>query len=242
MWEVLIGSGPVMILLLFWPETSSSTILYRRAACLRKVTGDERIRSAAEIAHAGLHLSDVVRESLLVPARLTVQDPAILFANVYMMLVYGIFYSFFESFPLIYEPMYAFNYLQKSLAFLPLAVGTIAAACCNAAFLYFYRVRWHATVWSESMQMITHLTLASSGALWSSYVTRTGACSGYGDLLPYSYRPVYVWMVSKSCCALDCFNDWGRSLRIWGLLHLSGYFSVLAQVIPPICRKFICCG
>lgn len=141
MWEVLIGSGPVMILLLFWPETSSAAILYRRAACLRKVTGDQRYRSAAEIAHVGKRFADVVREALFVPARLTILDPAILFANIYMMLVYGIFYSFFESFPLIYGPMYGFDYLEKSLAFLPLAIGTIVAACCNAAFLYFYRVR-----------------------------------------------------------------------------------------------------
>ena len=141
MWEVLIGAAPVMILLLFWPETSSATILYRRAACLRKLTGNDRIRSAAEIAHAGKTFKDIVMESLLVPARLTVLDPAILFANVYMMLVYGIFYSFFESFPLIYGPMYGFNYLQKSLAFLPLAIGTVTAAILNAAYLYFYRVR-----------------------------------------------------------------------------------------------------
>lgn len=140
MWEVLIASGPVFALLLFWPETSAATILSRRAARLRKITGNEGIRSPAETAQQGLTLKEIVAEALLIPARITVLDPAILFANVYMMLVYGIYYSFFESFPLVFGPMYGFGVLQSGLAFLPLAVGSIVALVAYTAYLYFYRV------------------------------------------------------------------------------------------------------
>jgi len=141
MWEVLIASGPVLAMLLLWPETSAATILHHRAARLREQTGNDLIRTRAEIAHqqkAGF--KDVVMEALLMPARITALDPAILFTNVYMMLVYGIYYSFFESFPLVWGPMYGFDLLESSLAFIPFIVGTAVALALYTAYLYYYRV------------------------------------------------------------------------------------------------------
>ena len=75
------------------------------------------------------------------PARIACLDPAILFANVYMMLVYGIYYSFFESFPLVYGPMYGFDLLQSNLAFIPLGIGSVTGLLLYTAYLYYYRVR-----------------------------------------------------------------------------------------------------
>lgn len=143
MWEVLIASTPVFVMLLCWPETSGPTILYWRSARLRRLVGDNSIWSQAEVDQQGRTLKDVVVQSLLVPARITIQDPAILFANLYMMLVYGIYYSFFESFPLVYPPMYGFDTLQANLAFLPLAVGTVLSLAVYTVYLYSFRVCHH---------------------------------------------------------------------------------------------------
>lgn len=140
MWEVLIASAPVFVMLLLWPETSASTILYRRAARLRKSTGNDHIRSPSEIAQHHSTMKDIVVEALLMPTRITCLDPAILFANVYMMLVYGIYYSFFESFPLVYGPMYGFDLLQSNLAFIPLGIGSVIGLLLYTAYLYYYRV------------------------------------------------------------------------------------------------------
>ena len=140
MWEVLIISAPVLVLILLWPETSTPTILYRRAARLRQMTGNDKIRSSTETSQREPGFGDVVAEALLVPARITLLDPAILFANVYMMLVYGTYYSFFESFPLVCGPMYGFNLLESNLAFIPLAIGTFAALILYESYLYWYRL------------------------------------------------------------------------------------------------------
>jgi DHA1 family multidrug resistance protein-like MFS transporter len=41
---------------------------------------------------------------------ITVKDPAIAFVNIDMALVYGIYYRFFEVFPLVYPVYYGFHW------------------------------------------------------------------------------------------------------------------------------------
>ncbi|KAH6648043.1 major facilitator superfamily domain-containing protein [Truncatella angustata] len=135
MWEVLISAGPVMLLLLFVPETSSSTLLFRRAQRLRQLTGT-RISSASEVAQSHLSLKNVVVESLLMPLKITVLDPAILFAEIYTSLIYGIYYSFFEAFPLVYEDIYGLSPAESTLPFIACIAGCIVAAGCYHAYLH----------------------------------------------------------------------------------------------------------
>jgi len=67
-----------------------------------------------------------VREPLLVPSRITLLDPSVLFLNCYTSLSYGIYYSFFEAFSIIYQGMYGFNLGEKmGAAFVAIVVGTM---------------------------------------------------------------------------------------------------------------------
>ncbi|PYH93366.1 hypothetical protein BO71DRAFT_431016 [Aspergillus ellipticus CBS 707.79] len=50
--EILIAAGPVMVLMLFFPETSSATILYQRSQRLNKICPSKIYRSVSEIAQA----------------------------------------------------------------------------------------------------------------------------------------------------------------------------------------------
>jgi len=52
-------------------------------------------------------------------------------------LVYGIYYSFFEAFPLVYVDMYGFNLGQTGLMFLSITVGVIIAISCYWSYVYF---------------------------------------------------------------------------------------------------------
>ncbi|USW48512.1 Putative major facilitator superfamily, MFS transporter superfamily [Septoria linicola] len=139
-WETLIASVPVLVMMLFLPETSSDTILYYRAQRLRKATGSENIRSQSELNQHGMDVKTIVVDSLLVPSKITILDPAVLFINIYLCLIYGIYYSFFESFPIVYQGMYNFTLLGQGLAFLPLAVGTLFSVAGYLLFLCIYRV------------------------------------------------------------------------------------------------------
>ena len=61
------------------------------------------------------------------------KDPAVLFTNVYTALIYGIYYSFFEVFPLVHGPLYGFNIGETGVVFTCIVVG-----CVLAIGIYFY--------------------------------------------------------------------------------------------------------
>ncbi|GLA17646.1 hypothetical protein AnigIFM63309_005817 [Aspergillus niger] len=127
MWEILIASAPILILLLLLPETSSATILHRRARCLEKNNkpGTHKYQTVADIRQGDTSFHAVLRESLLIPSKITLLDPAILFLNCYTSLTYGIYYSFFEAFPIVYQGIYGFNLGEMGVAFLAIVVGSI---------------------------------------------------------------------------------------------------------------------
>ncbi|KAK5020134.1 hypothetical protein LTR16_001358, partial [Cryomyces antarcticus] len=109
-WELLWMSAPVFILWFFClPETSASNILLRRAARLRSRLEVKNIRSQSEIDREGLTAGAIFLDAIIKPCEIMIKDPAVLFTNVYTALTYGIYYSFFEAFPLVYGPLYGFN-------------------------------------------------------------------------------------------------------------------------------------
>ncbi|KAF2110093.1 multidrug transporter [Lophiotrema nucula] len=137
-WEILWMSGPIFLLFFFFlPETHPSNILLKRAARLRKASGNEKIRSQTEIDRKGLTLTAVIIDAIIKPIEICIKDPAILFVNIYTALTYGIYYSFFEVFPLVYPVMYGFNVGQTSIVFLCIIVG-----CILAMAIYFAYVWW----------------------------------------------------------------------------------------------------
>ncbi len=52
-------------------------------------------------------------------------------------LVYGIYYSFFEAFPLVYIDMYGLNLGETGLMFLSITVGVIISIACYWSYVYF---------------------------------------------------------------------------------------------------------
>ncbi|ORY09251.1 multidrug transporter [Clohesyomyces aquaticus] len=138
-WEILWMSAPVFILFFFFlPETQPSTILLRRAARLRKVSGNEKIRSQTEIDRKGLSLTSIIIDAIWKPIEICIKDPAIMFVNIYSALVYGIYYSYFEVFPLVFPPLYGFNVGQTGIVFVCIIVG-----CILAMAIYFSYLNWY---------------------------------------------------------------------------------------------------
>lgn len=138
LWEMLWLNGPIFICLFFFlPETSSANILLRRAQRLRKITGDERLKSQSEIDQAKMTPSDVAIEALWRPFQLMLLDPSIAFTAVYTAIIYGIFYSFFEAFPLVYNEMYGFNLGELGLTFLSVTVGVVIAITWYWWYIYY---------------------------------------------------------------------------------------------------------
>ena len=123
-WEMLWLSGPVFLLMFaFLPETSGANILLRRAHRLQKLLDNENLKSQSEIDQAHMKLSTITYDALLIPWKINILDPAVLFSTFYTALLYMIYYSFFESFPLVYVAMHDFNLGKSSLPFLSILVA-----------------------------------------------------------------------------------------------------------------------
>ena len=151
LWEVVWLAGPVFVSWLFlMPETSGPNILLRRAKRLRKLTGNSNLVAQSEIDQANLTPRTVAIDALWKPLQLNLLDPSVLFTTVYIGLMYGIFYSFFESFPLVYgtgldtpghpSPTkgYHFNAGEQGLVFLSITVGVAVAIVTYVSYLYFF--------------------------------------------------------------------------------------------------------
>lgn len=124
-----------MFLLL--PETSTPNILLRRARRLRKLTGDERLRSQSEIDQKNLKPSAILMDAIVKPMEITIKDPAILFVNVYTAIIYGIYYSFFEVFPLVYPVYYGFSLGMIGVVFTCILVACLIGVAIYCLYLKF---------------------------------------------------------------------------------------------------------
>jgi DHA1 family multidrug resistance protein-like MFS transporter len=138
---VLWAAGPVFLLFFFFlPETQPTTILLYRAARLRKASGNPQIRSQTEIDRRGVSFISILWDSIIKPIEILIKDPAITFISVYSALIYGIYYSFFESFPLVYGGIYGFNVGLTSVVFVAIVVGCFIGLAIHFSYLTWYLI------------------------------------------------------------------------------------------------------
>ncbi|RDH35497.1 MFS general substrate transporter [Aspergillus welwitschiae] len=138
-WELLWLSAPTMVIMfLSMPETSSDNILLRRARRLRTQTGHIDIKSESEIRQSKMSPRAITFNALIKPWEINALDPAVLFSTFYTALTYAIYYSFFESFPLVYRDMYGFTLGEQGLAFLAVLCGLCVAVGLLCAYFYFF--------------------------------------------------------------------------------------------------------
>lgn len=113
----------VLIVMFFLlPETSAANILYKRAQRRRKATGNQRLKSQSEI-DASNHTA---KDHFMLLARaftLAFSKPIVFLMDLYTGLLYGILFTWFESFPFVFGNIYHFSVGQQGLVFLGILVG-----------------------------------------------------------------------------------------------------------------------
>lgn len=101
-WIQLILSGFVWILISFTlPETYAPTLLSRRAAKLRKATGDSKYVTEQQLNPRPV--KETLKLILLRPVQLLVLEPIVMLLALYMAVLYGLLYMFFIAFPVVYQ-------------------------------------------------------------------------------------------------------------------------------------------
>jgi len=119
-------SGFALVFLIFFlPETSAQNILYRRTRRLRKLTGNDKLKCEPEIVSENMTGKDIALMTLVRPFTLNFQEPIVLLLNLYIALVYGLLYIWFESFPIVFVGIYGFTLGEEGLAFLGILIGSI---------------------------------------------------------------------------------------------------------------------
>jgi DHA1 family multidrug resistance protein-like MFS transporter len=121
MWIILWLAAPVFVLWVFFlPETSASNILLRRAARLRRLTGNERIRSQTEIDRKGLTFKTIFVDAVVKPIEITFKDPAVV-CIAFRMSKFDT--SLFLLFIVIHQPLYRTHLWNILLFFRSLSLG-----------------------------------------------------------------------------------------------------------------------
>jgi len=128
----------LVFLFFFFPETSANNILVRRTQRLREITGNDKLICEPEIMAQNMTGKDIVMMSLVRPFTLNFTEPMVFFLNLYIALVYGILYIWFESFVIVFIDIYHFSLGLEGVAYLGILVGAMVVIPPYFWYMYTY--------------------------------------------------------------------------------------------------------
>lgn len=120
-WVNMAFAGAMTILMGLVPETYAPMILKKRAAKLRKETGDPNIVTEQE--KYKLTFREIARTSLIRPITMIMTEPVLDLMCMYIVLIYAMLYAFFFAYPVIFGDLYSYNDGQIGLMFIPILIG-----------------------------------------------------------------------------------------------------------------------
>lgn len=143
-WTTLILCGAVGVLCLIGlRETSHNRILMKRAARLRRESGNESLRAPNEL--ASLDWRVLLRKYCTKPMRMFLQEPILIVITVYLTLVYGSLYLSYQLFPKAFQKR-GWSIPASTLPFISVGLGAITALIVSAVFtMTWYKQRWIAS-------------------------------------------------------------------------------------------------
>lgn len=123
-WLLVILSGTISVaMLLFLKESYAPLLLERKAARLRKETGNDLLRSKLDV---GLSSVDYFKRGIVRPLKLLVFSPISIIFGLYIAVVYGYLYLMFTSITEVFMEYYGFSTSNVGLVFIGLGVGSLA--------------------------------------------------------------------------------------------------------------------
>ncbi|CAI7576798.1 unnamed protein product [Penicillium crustosum] len=130
-WVNLAFAGAITIMIGLVPETYAPVILKRRAAKLRKETGNPNIITEQE--KTKLTFQEIARTSLIRPITMIMTEPVLDLMCMYIVLIYAMLYAFFFAYPVIFPALYGYNDGQIGLMFIPILIGAAFALVVTPA-------------------------------------------------------------------------------------------------------------
>ncbi|EAW08090.1 MFS transporter [Aspergillus clavatus NRRL 1] len=127
-WIALILSAVALVLACIMRETYSPIILQRKAAKLRKETGDSRWWSRYD---QKMGFGELLKVNLGRPFVMAVTEPICIFWNIYIAIVYGILYLCFTAYPIVFRQIRGWSLGLSGLAFLGIGTGCVITISCE---------------------------------------------------------------------------------------------------------------
>ena len=115
----------------FFPEVYGPVLLKRRAASLRKSTGNSAYWHPHE--NVKLDLKSIVTKHLARPLRMLFTEPMVTCIALYASFVYALLYMTLEVFPIVFAQNRHYSLVVSTLPFLGLFVGVLFAVLINLA-------------------------------------------------------------------------------------------------------------
>ncbi|KAG0646087.1 Citrinin biosynthesis cluster MFS transporter mrr1 [Hyphodiscus hymeniophilus] len=126
-WITLIASSLFgTIGLIIVPESSHNKILQKRANRLRYETKNWAIHAKADETQVDFH--SLITTYFFRPFIMLVQEPILLLISLYLALIYGILYLFFEAYPISFQEKRGWNQGVGALPFLGIGIGVLLGA------------------------------------------------------------------------------------------------------------------
>ena len=103
-------------------ETYAPVILARKAARLRKETGNQDLRSKLD---SGISPKELFRRSIIRPTKMLLFSPIVFFMSLFTAISYGILYLLFTTITFVFEDHYHFSSGTVGLTYIGIGVGMI---------------------------------------------------------------------------------------------------------------------
>lgn len=105
------------------PETFAPVLLQRKAKAMRYETRNWAIHAPAD--EKKVNLQEIAEKYLLRPFKMLTLEPILVLVTIYMSIIYGIIYGFFEVFPISFQEQRGWNLGVGALPFLGVLVGVV---------------------------------------------------------------------------------------------------------------------
>ncbi|AEO68050.1 uncharacterized protein THITE_11301, partial [Thermothielavioides terrestris NRRL 8126] len=123
-WLALILAGVAVLMLALVKETYAPALLKKKAARMRKETGDDRWWCRHDQRISTLELLKI---NLSRPFVLAATEPILWFFNIWISVIYGILYLCFVAYPIVFTQHRGWTVSMSGLAFLGIGIGTLIA-------------------------------------------------------------------------------------------------------------------
>ncbi|QLL32999.1 hypothetical protein HG536_0D05210 [Torulaspora globosa] len=212
-WVNMAFAGAMWIVVAFIPETYAPVILKKRAARLRKETGNPKIMTEQEA--QGVDFKEMIRTCVVRPLYFAATEPVLDATCFYVCLIYSLLYAFFFAYPVIFNELYGYKDNLIGLMLIPILIGALMALAftfwCESQYLKLIKTR-RATPEDRLLGSMIGAPFAAI-ALWilgaTSYKhiiwvgpASSGIAFGFGMVLIYYSLNNYI---------IDCYVQYASS-------------------------------